>query len=129
VACSLGADLVVAHVGDSRAYMFRKGELTQLTRDHTIAQALADSGAIRPQDVAAHPMAHTLTNALGTHEGDLRVELHHLRLENGDQVLISSDALTDMVDNATIVRTLRDAATSADACRLLVDAALAAGGR
>jgi protein phosphatase len=45
----------------------------------------------------------TLTNALGTHEGDLRVELHHLRLEDGDQVLISSDGLTDMVDNATIV--------------------------
>lgn len=129
VACSLGPELILAHVGDSRAYLYRQGRLQQLTRDHTIAQTLADAGVIRPEDVAAHPMAHTLTNALGTHEGGLRVELHHVLLEDGDQLLLSTDGLTDMVDDEAIAGTLRDSGAAADACRALVDSALAAGGR
>jgi protein phosphatase len=129
VACSLGLELIVAHVGDSRAYLYRQGRLRQLTRDHTMAQALADAGAIRPEDVAAHPFAHTLTNALGTHEGEVRVELHHVLLEDGDQLLLSTDGLTDMVDDAAIARALHDSGAAADACRALVNMALAAGGR
>jgi PPM family protein phosphatase len=129
VAVCLGLELVIAHVGDSRAYLYRQGRLQQLTHDHTLAQALADLGAIRPEDVAHHPMAHTLTNALGTHEGEIRVELHHMPLEDGDQLLVATDGLSDMVDDDLIARTLHDAPSAADACRALVDRALAAGGR
>ena len=65
LAVSHGADLVVVHVGDSRAYLLRQGRLVQLTRDHTIAQALADSGAIPAAEAATHRLRHVLTNVLG----------------------------------------------------------------
>jgi protein phosphatase len=74
-------------------------------------------------------MAHTLTNVLGTHEGDVRVELHHVELEDGDQLLLSTDGLTDLVDDDAIARVLHGAGSAADACRELVELALAAGGR
>ena len=56
VACTLGTELLTAHVGDSRAYVFRRsGGLERLTRDQTLAQSLADAGAITPEDIATHP--------------------------------------------------------------------------
>jgi protein phosphatase len=129
LACSLGADLVIAHAGDSRVYLFRGSQLHQLTRDHTMAQALADAGAITPEAVATHPMAHVLTNAIGAHEGGVRAELHHLLLEHGDQILLCTDGLTDMVGNEAIAHTLATTTSAEAACRALVDLALAGGGR
>jgi serine/threonine protein phosphatase PrpC len=125
VACSLGADLILAHAGDSRAYLLRNGRLWQLTRDHTIAQALADSGAIRPDEVAGHPMAHMLTNAIGTQAGGVRVELHHTVLTDGDRLLLCTDGLTDAVGDEAIAGALLATGSASDACRRLVDVALA----
>lgn len=130
VACSLGPELMTMHVGDSRAYLLRHGgRLERLTRDQTMAQSLADSGAIRQDEVAHSPLRHVLTSALATRGAFVQVELKRWRLEDGDQLLLCSDGLTEMVTDEVIARTLAGAPTSADACRKLVDLALEAGGK
>ncbi len=129
LACTLGADLLLMHAGDSRGYLLRQDRLHRLTCDHTVAQSLADAGVISPQDVATHPLRHVLTNVLGGRAGRVRVDCRELRLMNGDQVLLCTDGLTDMVSEGTIIKVLKDADTAADACRILVDQALDAGGK
>lgn len=130
VACSLGPELLMAHVGDSRAYVFRRdGRLERLTRDQTMAQSLADSGAIRQDEVAKNPYRHVLTSALATRGAFVQVELKHSRLEDGDQMLLCSDGLTDMVPDDSIARELAIPGPAAGVCRRLVDLALEAGGK
>jgi PPM family protein phosphatase len=129
VAYSFCKDLFVAHVGDSRAYLFRQGELHQLTCDHTLAQALAARGQIAPEAVAGHRFKHVLTNVLGGHAGPVQTEIQHIRLEQGDRLLLCSDGLTDMVSDAQIAHVLSHIQGSDQVCRALVDLALEAGGR
>ena len=85
LAYSVGVHLFLIHVGDSRAYLFRRGQLQQLTRDHTVAQALADAGQIKQEDVRKHPKRNTLTNYLGGHRGKIKADVRWLRLEDGDR--------------------------------------------
>src|SRR5262249_19837634 len=106
LAASLGVEMVVAHVGDSRAHLFRQGRLLRLTRDHTLAQALADHGDILPEEVATHGLRHVLTNVIGAKGEEVKAELHHLRLEDGDQVLLCTDGLTDMATDAEVAKVL-----------------------
>jgi len=130
VAGTVGHELLTAHVGDSRAYVYRKnGRLERLTRDQTMAQSLADSGAIRQDEVETSPYRNVLTSALATRGAFVQVELKRSRLEDGDQLLLCSDGLTDMVPDNVIARVLKESRTSAQACRLLVDYALEAGGK
>jgi len=130
VACSLGPELLTAHVGDSRAYVYRRnGRLERLTRDQTMAQSLADAGAITQAEVAKHPSRHVLTSALATRGAFVQVELKRSRLEDGDQLLLCSDGLTEMVPDETIARILSAQGPAAGACRQLVDFALEAGGK
>src|SRR5262249_41964347 len=88
LAWSLGRELFTAHVGDSRAYLFRGGTLWRLTRDHTVAQALADHGMIAPDEVAKNRMRHVLTRSLGGGAKDVQAEVQHLRLADGDCLLL-----------------------------------------
>jgi protein phosphatase len=129
VAASLGRDLLTAHVGDSRAYLFRRDRLTRLTRDQTMAQSLADAGAIPPEEVATHPGRHVLTGALATRGAFAQVELGRTRLDDGDQILVCSDGLTEMVSEETIGRVLRASRSADEGCRELVELALDGGGR
>jgi PPM family protein phosphatase len=129
LAGTIGRDCAIAHVGDSRAYLLSKGELHQLTHDQTMAQTLVDAGVIKSEDVATHPMRHVLTGAIGTEGGKLQAELHHLRLEDGDQLLLCTDGLTEMVTDAEIAEVLRKDGSADNACRALVDRALLAGGK
>lgn len=128
LACSLGADMILVHVGDSRVYLHRQGQLHRLTRDHTRAQQLADAGAIRPDEVARHPLRHVLTNALVTEGGEARTDLDQLLLMDGDRILLCTDGLTEMVEDAAIAETLDREESAQDACNALVEKALAAGG-
>jgi serine/threonine protein phosphatase PrpC len=102
LAYSVGIHLFLIHVGDSRAYLHRDGQLQQLTRDHTVAQALADAGHINQEDVRTHLRRNTLTNYLGGHRGRVKADVRWLRLQDGDRLLLCSDGLTDMVDNASV---------------------------
>jgi protein phosphatase len=129
VAYSFCSDLFIAHVGDSRAYLFRQGRLHQLTRDQTLAQELADRGEIPPEAVARHRFKHILTNVLGGRSGRLETQILQFRLADLDRLLLCSDGLTDMVDDASIAEVLSRTGDSKEACRELVDLALAAGGR
>jgi protein phosphatase len=124
---SLGDNLIIAHVGDSRAYLFRRNELYQLTRDHTLAQQLADRGL--PLSEQAGRLRHILTNALGTGGADVHTELHHITLWDGDVLLLCTDGLTDMVSEDAIKQVLGELRPAADACRVLIDQALEAGGK
>jgi protein phosphatase len=128
LACSLGADLFIAHIGDSRAYLLREGRLHRLTRDHTVAQALADAGAIGPESVDTHPMRHVLTQVIGTKGEKAQAELGMLRLIDGDEVLLCSDGLTEVVTDEAIVGALQKRGPAADACNALIEMALDAGG-
>ena len=129
LARSLGRDLLIAHVGDSRAYLLRAGGLHRLTRDHTFAQLLVDTGQLAPDDVADSRHRHVLTNALGGSGEDVRVDTDLLRLKDGDRLLLCTDGLTDLVDDGTITNILRGATHSSDACERLVQRALDNGGR
>jgi protein phosphatase len=128
-ALSLGDDLFVTQVGDSRAYLCHAGTLERLTRDQTQAQQLADRGVISQQDVARHRLRHVLTNALGGFQKDVRVDIKRWKLADGDRVLLCSDGLTDMLDDAHIAEVLARDAGSDETCRLLVEHALENGGK
>ena len=124
----LDRDLILAHVGDSRAYRFRDGELLRLTHDQTLAQALADAGVIADDEVQSHRQRHVLTDALGASSGLPRVQLGRHDLRDGDRVLVASDGLTEMLTDDRIAAILRDLANPSAACGALVAAALDAGG-
>jgi protein phosphatase len=129
MALSLGTDLLIVHVGDSPAYLSRRGELHKLTRDHTLAQELADLGLTSEREVAWRYYRTALTRAIGIPGAGEESEIRRLRLADGDRLLLCTDGLTDMVDEATIGAELGRPASSAQTCRALVDLALDRGGR
>jgi protein phosphatase len=91
----------LAHVGDSRAYLLRKGELSQLTEDHTLVQELVKQGKLRPEDAKRHPQGSIITRALGV-EADVQVDTATFKIVAGDRLLLCTDGLTGVVDQATI---------------------------
>lgn len=127
LAFSLGRDLFLAHIGDSRAYLLRQGNLQQLTRDHTLAQQLLDEESITP--AVAAQLAHVLTRCLGDHGHRVRPDLKQISLENHDRVLLCSDGLTDMVEDAIIGEILGSDEPAQVICERLIQRALDAGGR
>ena len=124
----VGADVFLVHVGDSRAYLLRKGKLEQLTRDHTRAQDLVELGLLRPEEARTHRLRHVLTNVLGGVPG-VEGELLKFRLLDGDRLLLCTDGLTEPVRDQRIGEILQQSPNPETACRLLVEAALSAGGR
>jgi protein phosphatase len=128
-AYSLGNDLFVTQVGDSRAYLFREGKLQLLTRDQTQAQMLADSGLISQQEVARHRLRHVLTSALGGSQKDVRVAIQRFKLIDGDRLLLCTDGLTDMVEDSAIAEVLASETRPDQASRDLLESALANGGK
>jgi PPM family protein phosphatase len=128
-AYSMGVDLFVVHLGDSRAYLHRDGTLRQLTKDHTVAQAMADAGHIAPESVRHHAKRNALTNFLGGHNGKVKADLRWRRLADGDRLLLCSDGLNEMVDDASIARILSQRGTSRDAAQSLLIEALKRGGK
>lgn len=114
-----------AHVGDSRLYLLRAGELKCLTHDHSFVQDLLDQGSITKEEAERHPKKNLLTRAVGVEE-NLTVDTGRFIIEAGDVFLLCSDGLTNMVKEAAICETLQG--ESADKARRLVDLALSAGG-
>jgi serine/threonine protein phosphatase PrpC len=127
LALSNGPHLFLGHIGDSRAYLLRAGELEILTHDHSFAQALADSGVIAQAEVARHSMRNVLLRSLGG--GHSKADVRHRMLASGDQLLLCTDGLTDMVPESHIAEILRTDVSAQAVCDELVAAALAAGGK
>jgi len=128
-AAVLGDDgaLVLGHVGDSRAYQLRDGELRQLTSDHSVVAELIAAGELTEAEAEIDPRRAMITRALGI-EFDVVVDVFPVVLERGDRLLLCSDGLTTMVRDAAIAAVLRDEPDRSHAARALVDAANDAGG-
>jgi protein phosphatase len=128
-ALTIGTDAFIAHVGDSRAYLFRDGILQQLTRDHTLAQQLTDAGVLPSVSAASRRMQNMLVNCLGGSRSEVDLDVHQVQLADGDRLLLCTDGLTDMVDDAEISRILQQHADPKFACEKLVERAIDHGGR
>lgn len=120
--------VVVGHVGDSRCYLYRAGELRQVTRDHSLLQEQIDAGLISPEEAAVSVNRNLVTRALGVEEV-VALETHEHTIEAEDIYLLCSDGLTDMVDDASIGRILANAEALEQRARRLIEAANANGGR
>ena len=128
VATVLGADGIVAHVGDSRAYLYREGKLHQITKDQTQAQLLLDAGVISKEEFSKHQYRHVLLQAIGGKGGLVEVEVQRMRFRNDDRLLLCTDGLTDMLDDEKIAEVLARGKPSQDTCDTLLELALEAGG-
>jgi protein phosphatase len=130
LAYCLNDELFVAHVGDSRCYLFRNKVLHRLTSDHTLVEDLMRLGALNNEQAAQHRWRHVVTNAVGCGTPDIKVEVHKVHLESGDAVLLCSDGLTSMVGEEAIARVLAaESGKPERACRRLLDRANEEGGK
>ena len=120
--------VLVGHVGDSRAYRWRKGVLTQLTRDHSLLQEQLDAGRITPEQAAHSGYRSWVTRALGVEDTVLLETAQHALLP-GDVLLLCSDGLTEMAGDAQIAAVLGAPEPLAEQARQLIELARAGGGR
>lgn len=117
-----------SHAGDSRLYLLRKGELTQLTEDHTLVQEQLNRGIITQEEMEDHTLRHVITRSIGGRE-NVEVEVEELPLAVGDQLLLCSDGLSSSLGNEDISRILQAEADLEIACDQLIRSALEAGSR
>ena len=122
-----GTSFALAHLGDSRGYVFRDGELTRVTHDHTYVQELLDEGRLDQLDAAHHPWRNVVMRTVNGSEA-AGPDILALHLRQGDRILLASDGLTDLVDEAVIAEVLGRRADD-EAVEALVAAALGRGGR
>ena len=115
-----------AHIGDSRLYLLRDGELRQLTRDHTLVADLVAMGQITVEEAKTHPRRNLVTRVIGTTE--VEVDEFDVALQKGDRLVLCSDGLNSMLHDEEIARLLADAPSPSEAAWSLVEAANAAGG-
>jgi PPM family protein phosphatase len=121
-------EVAIAHVGDSRAYCLREGELLRLTDDHSLVDELMRQGRLTPEEAVEHPQRSVITRALGP-EGTVEVDTRSFRARPGDVYLVCSDGLTTMLSEEEIADALRSHPRLRDAGEALIAAANEAGGR
>jgi serine/threonine protein phosphatase PrpC len=124
---ALNSDLYVAHVGDSRCYLFRSGDLRQITRDHTVVAELVRQGTLTDKQASQHPLRHLITNVIGGGTPGIRIEAHKLPLEPHDVVLLCTDGLGHALADDQVAAILATERTPQDACRQLISTANDAG--
>ncbi|HEY6706045.1 MAG TPA: Stp1/IreP family PP2C-type Ser/Thr phosphatase [Actinomycetota bacterium] len=117
----------VANVGDSRGYLLRQGELSQVTVDHSLVQELVDDGRLSPEDAERHPQRSVITRALGI-DPEVEFDLFTYKLQVGDRLLLCSDGLSDVVEPAQIRKVLLRVPSAQRAARELVTVANEQGG-
>lgn len=118
----------IAHMGDSRGYLFRHGQLTQSTRDHTLVENYITRGVLTPATAKTHPERHVLTKAIGISES-ARPDLIAIALQPTDILLLCSDGLTKMLDDADIAANMAHAqGDPIRICDRLIESSLARGG-
>jgi serine/threonine protein phosphatase PrpC len=123
-----GDGFIIGHVGDSRTYRFRKGQLEQLTQDHTLVQEQVEQGLIRPDNVRDHPLGNIVLRAVGQ-ENELALDLLRGKVLRGDLFLLNSDGLTDMVQDDQIQQILTSDVDIHRKVDALIESAKAAGGK
>ena len=121
-----GEDVHIAHVGDSRCYLYRGGQLTQLTQDHSYVQELVKKGAITQEEARTHPRKNVITRAIGV-EKTLEPEYDCCRLRSGEILMLCTDGLTNALPDERIASILREQPFY-EAAQVLIDTANACGG-
>jgi PPM family protein phosphatase len=121
-------EIIVCSVGDSRAYLFREGRLSQLTEDHSMVRVLLKEGLINSREASSHPSKGQLARYLGM-EGELVPDLRRMDLVGGDIILLCTDGLTNEVPDTVIAETLSASDNPEQICARLVDSAMTAGAR
>ena len=121
-----GRQLYYSHVGDSRAYLLRGGELSQITTDHSWVEEAVATGTMTREEARIHPSRNVVTRAIGL-DADLKVDTDQLSLQRGDLVLLCSDGLNSMIPDEDILKTLQESSTDT-VCANLIKAANDAGG-
>lgn len=117
----------IAHVGDSRAYLFRDGELSQLTEDHTLVGRMVREGRLAPEEAERHPQRSIITRALGA-DSEVDVDELSTGIKEGDRLLLCSDGLTSMIDAGAVHDVLESEPDANAAADRLIELALEAGG-
>ncbi|NUP13524.1 MAG: serine/threonine-protein phosphatase [Polyangiaceae bacterium] len=125
VAAIAGGELVIGHVGDSRAYLFRGGRLTQLTRDQTMVELMVERGQMTREEAEASPYRNVILQAVGT-QPQVDVELVRVALREDDVILVCSDGLAGSLSNDAIERIVESPASVAELCDVLIDRAIEA---
>ena len=120
--------LTMTHIGDSRAYRLRGGELRQMTNDHSFVQYLVDTGQLTSEQAENHPQRSVLLRVLGDSQEDVTLDESHPEFTVGDRWLLCSDGLCGFVSGQTIGKILYRSETPQQACESLVELALKAGG-
>jgi protein phosphatase len=122
-----GGILYLVHVGDSRAYLIRDGNITQVTEDHSVVAEMVRRGTLSPDAAETHPARHVITRALGV-DADLEIDALRVDLAPGDVILLCTDGLSGPVDDDAIVGVVDSSIGLQDAAAALVDLANSAGG-
>ena len=122
-----GNRLVIAQVGDSRAYLLHNGQLSQLTRDHSLMANMIEAGQITPEEARFHPSRSVITRALGN-DPDTVPDLYEINVEEGDRLLLCSDGLYSMLEDDEIAAVMRRVPDPQRCATTLTNGAIAAGG-
>lgn len=118
-----GANLYFTHLGDSRIYLIRDGQIVRLTRDHSVVQALIDAGCIPLESAKRHPLRHVITESVNVRRAP-QVEVRIQELLAGDRLLLTTDGLTDAVPDAQLADTVQRHSNPQEAAESLVGQAL-----
>ncbi|MCI5745115.1 MAG: Stp1/IreP family PP2C-type Ser/Thr phosphatase [Erysipelotrichaceae bacterium] len=119
--------LFYAHIGDSRIYLYNKNELEQITTDHTYVNTLLLNGIITYKQAMKHPKRHVLTNALGIKK-NVSVDIGQIKLKDGDNLLLCTDGLHNLIDNKKLLKLLNSNEKLEDKADLIMEKALSLGG-
>ncbi|MGA1875108.1 MAG: Stp1/IreP family PP2C-type Ser/Thr phosphatase [bacterium] len=117
----------LGHVGDSRTYLLRNGQLRQITKDHSVVQDQIDQGLIKPEEARKHPLRNVILRSVGIRE-ELALDLIRGKIQPGDLFLLCSDGLTDMIDDASVQEILSSSLSLTQKGEELIGSALSAGG-
>jgi protein phosphatase len=126
--CIYGDQYYLGHVGDSRTYIFSNGELRRIGKDHTLVNDQVREGLISEEEAKTHPMRHVIVRAVGAEE-NLALDIVSGKIRDGDIVLLCSDGLTDMVDDALIIEILKSTGALDEKVHKLIAMANSLGGR
>ena len=123
----IGQDMFIAHIGDSRCYIINSRETLQVTRDHSVVQQMVDAGLITQEQARVHPRRNEITRVLG-YSRDAIPDLLHVRLYEGDSILLCSDGLCGVLPDEKITESVLGVTDPRQACKDLADHANLLGG-
>jgi len=116
----------VGWVGDSRAYLFRKGKLQQVTKDHSLVQNLVDQGVISEKEALSHPERNVITRAIGTDQ-QVETDFTYGELQKGDLIFLCTDGICGVLENKKIQKLLKEKKSLQEKTEGIIDSAMQAG--